>query len=104
MLKKIKKSEKGSITILVLTTMLIVVGVILFAYFSIMNKSSSQERELDKIQEEYNKTDDMMSQAYNENVDDEYFEKTATIDGEDIGTELNPTIPEGFKPIDTDTS
>ena len=84
--------------------MLIVVGVILFAYFSIMNKSSSQERELDKIQEEYNKTDDMMSQAYNENVDDEYFEKTATIDGEDIGTELNPTIPEGFKPIDTDTS
>ena len=104
MLKKIKKSEKGSITILVLTTMLVVVGVILFAYFSIMNKSSSQERELDKIQEEYNKTDDMMSQAYNENVDDEYFEKTATIDGEDIGTELNPTIPEGFKPIDTDTS
>ena len=52
MLKKIKKSEKGSITILVLTTMLVVVGVILFAYFSIMNKSSSQERELDKIQEE----------------------------------------------------
>ena len=103
MLKKIKKSEKGSITILVLTTMLIVVGVILFAYFSIMNKSSSQERELDKIQEEYNKNDDI-EQIYKENLNDEYLEETSTIDGKDIGTALNPTIPEGFKPIDTDTS
>ena len=66
MLKKIKKSEKGSITILVLTTMLVVVGVILFAYMLMMNKSSSQEKELGKIQEEYNQTDDMMSQAYDE--------------------------------------
>ena len=68
MLKKIKKSEKGSITILVLTTMLVVVGVIFIAFFSMMNKSNSQERELDKIQEEYNKTDDIMSQAYDEKL------------------------------------
>ena len=104
MLKKIKKSEKGSITILVLTTMLVVVGVILFAYMIMMNKSSSQERELDKIQEEYNKTDDMMSQAYSETLDEEYFKETSTIDGKDIGTALNPTIPAGFRPVDTDTS
>ena len=65
-LKNLKNNERGSITILVLTTMMVVVGVILFAYMLMMNKSSSQERELDKIQEEYNQTDDMLSQAYEE--------------------------------------
>ena len=66
MLKKIKKSEKGSITILVLTTMLVVVGVIFIVFFSMMNKSNSQERELDKIQEEYNQAAGSMEQAYDE--------------------------------------
>lgn len=65
MLKKIKKSEKGSITILVLTTMLVVVGVITFAYTSVMNKNSSQEREIDRIQEEYNQTSSI-DQIYEE--------------------------------------
>ena len=62
--KNIKSNEKGSITILVLTTMLVVVGVILFAYMLMMNKSSSQERELDKIQQEYNQADNI-DQIYN---------------------------------------
>ena len=65
-LKKLKNNERGSITVFVLATMLLVTGVIFIAYFSMMNKSSSQERELDKIQEEYNKTDDMMTQEYEE--------------------------------------
>ena len=67
-LKKLKNNERGSITVFVLATMLLVTGVIFIAYFSMMNKSSSQERELDKIQEEYNKTDDMMTQEYEENL------------------------------------
>ena len=62
------KNEKGSITIFVLSTMLVVLGVMFVAYFSMMNKLSSQEEELKKIQEEYNQTDDMMSQTYNENL------------------------------------
>ena len=66
-LKNFKKSEKGSITVFVLSTMLVVVGVIFIAYFSMMNKSSSQQAQLNKIQEEYNQTDSMMEQAYNEN-------------------------------------
>lgn len=101
MLKKIKKGEKGSITILVLTTMLVVVGVITFAYTSVMNKNSSQEREIDRIQEEYNQTSSI-DQIYEETLTGQYFTTTKTIDGKSVGTYLNPTIPAGFKPVDTD--
>ena len=43
LLKKFKENEKGSITIFVLSTMLLVAGVIFVSYFSMMNKSASQE-------------------------------------------------------------
>ena len=62
------KNEKGSITIFVLSTMLVVLGVMFVAYFSMMNKLSSQEEELRKIYEEYNVSDDEMKQTYNETV------------------------------------
>ena len=64
-LKKFKKSEKGSITVFVLSTMLVFVGIIFVFYFSMMNKASSQAKELNKIQEEYNQSNSAMEQAYN---------------------------------------
>ena len=66
--KKKIKNEKGSITIFVLSTMLVVLGIMFVAYFSMMNKLSSQEEELRKIQKEYNVSDDEMKQTYNETV------------------------------------
>lgn len=68
-LKDLKNNERGSITVLVLSTMLLVVGIIFIAYFSMMNKSSSQQAQLRKIQEEYEVSDSMMDQAYDENYD-----------------------------------
>lgn len=65
-LKDLKNNEKGSITVFVLATMLLVTGVIFIAYFSMMNKSSSQASQIEKIQEEYNQSNTMMSQAYDE--------------------------------------
>lgn len=61
------KSEKGSITIFVLTTMLVVLGVIFINFFTLMNKNNAQLAEIEKIQEEYNKTADMgtMEELYN---------------------------------------
>ena len=53
-LKKLKNSERGSITIFVLGTMLMITGVIFVSYFSMMDKSSAQTAQLNKIQEEYN--------------------------------------------------
>lgn len=103
MLRRLKVSEKGSITVLVLTTMLVVVGAVFTYYFSAMNKNASQEREIDEIKEEYDDTSSM-DQIYEDTLNGQYFTSTKTIDGKSVGTYSNPTIPKGFKPIDTDTS
>ena len=70
MLKKIKKSEKGSITVLVLSTMLFVTGVILVTYFSMMSKNTSQKKQLEKIEKEYNQ-ESSMSSIYNDALNGE---------------------------------
>lgn len=69
---KFLKGEKGSITILVLTTMLVVVSVMFMAYFSNMNKILAQEKEINKIQEEYmqGSANEVMEQAYGETMED----------------------------------
>lgn len=71
-MRKFLKGEKGSITILVLTTMLVVVSVMFMAYFSNMNKILAQEKEINKIQEEYmqGSVKEVMEQAYAETMQD----------------------------------
>lgn len=76
LLKDLKKSEKGSITILVLSTMLLVVGVVFVSYFSMMNKSSSQAAQLERIQDEYNQSNTDMAQIYDE-VEGDYSQEVS---------------------------
>lgn len=70
LLNKIKKDEKGSITVFVLSTMLVVVGVVFTMYFSMMNKTASQKQQLEKIQEEYNQSNTMMQQVYDQTINE----------------------------------
>ena len=67
-LSKKLKEERGSITVFILSTMLVIVAVIFTIYFSKMNKISSQEEALDKMQEEYNQNTDDMKQIYEESI------------------------------------
>lgn len=83
-LKKLKNSERGSITIFVLGTMLMITGVIFVSYFSMMNKSSAQTAQLNKIQEEYNQSDSMMDQVYEQNLS----LKSEKIPASDYGAEV----------------
>ena len=69
-LNKIKQDEKGSITVFVLSTMLVVVGVVFTMYFSMMNKTASQKQQLEKIQEEYNQSNTMMQQVYDQTINE----------------------------------
>lgn len=80
-LKDLKNNERGSITVLVLSTMLLVVGIIFISYFSMMNKSSSQAAQIEKIQEEYNQSNSMTRQVYDEVANNDT--ETPTIPGED---------------------
>ena len=68
LLNKLKEDEKGSITVFVLSTMLVVVGVVFTMYFSMKNKTASQKQQLEKIQEEYNQSNTMMQQVYDQTI------------------------------------
>lgn len=95
-LKKFKENEKGSITIFVLSTMLLVAGVIFVSYFSMMNKSASQEEELKKIQEEYNVENTTMKQTYDQSktfASGRMLEKNEEYTDEDGNVAI---IPAGF--------
>lgn len=96
LLKKFKENEKGSITIFVLSTMLLVAGVIFVSYFSMMNKSASQEEELKKIQEEYNVENTTMKQTYDQSktfASGRMVEKNEEYTDEDGNVAI---IPAGF--------
>ncbi len=69
-LKKFKKSEQGSVTIFVLSTLLVVLLTMIVIYGSMTNKLSSQAKQVSKIQEEYS------SQNSNDEMDEKYYEIT----------------------------
>ena len=52
-LKKIKNNQRGSVTVFVLATMLIVVGIVVTIYMTTINKNNTQMQQIEKIKEEY---------------------------------------------------
>lgn len=70
LLKKFKKSEQGSVTIFVLSSLLVVLLTMIVIYGSMTNKLSSQAKQISKIQEEYS------SQNSNDEMDEKYYEIT----------------------------
>lgn len=56
------KNEKGSVTIFVLITIILIVSILMIIYMRVSEQKHRQMQEIDKIQEEY--------QA--ENIDQEY--------------------------------
>ena len=68
--KKIK-SEKGSVTVFVLATMLFIMLVMITSYTGMMNKLSNQTKQIQKIQEEYMvaNVEEQMTDEYNKVID-----------------------------------
>ena len=67
-INKFKKSEKGSITMMVLTVMLFMLIVVTVSYFGISNKSIGQNKKISRISEQYQVTDEDMEQEFQEVV------------------------------------
>lgn len=61
-MRLIMKNEKGSVTIFVIITIILVVSILMIIYMRVSEQKNRQMQEIDKIQEEY--------QA--ENIDQEY--------------------------------
>ncbi len=62
--KKRKKSERGSITLFTLVAMLFFITVLILSYSGQMSKLSSQRKQIEQIQEEYN-VEGEMDETYN---------------------------------------
>ena len=63
--KEIQKNEKGSITVFVVATMLFILVLVMIFYFSINNKATTQNKDIDKIKSEYKSSNESeMDQAY----------------------------------------
>ena len=67
---KIKKDERGSVTLFVLVACMFMLVILLLVNISITNRNSGQNKELDRIEEEYaqNKTslDEIYAKASNQ--------------------------------------
>lgn len=68
MLRKLN-NESGSITVLVLASFIIILIVLLNLYISGNSKVSSQTKEINKIQKEYETSEDEMEEAYRKAIE-----------------------------------
>ena len=65
LIKKTTKNERGSIIVFVLAAMLFVLVLVIIGYFSISNKAETQAKDIDKIKNEYQDSNESeMDQAY----------------------------------------
>ena len=64
-IKKTIKNENGSITVFVVATMLFILVLVMIFYFSINNKATTQNKDIDKIKSEYQSSNESeMDQVY----------------------------------------
>lgn len=106
-MKKWKESEKGSITMFVLTAMLFMLMILGISYFGISNKATSQNHKIENIGKEYQNSNEEMEQVYRETLNqvsltieqaqnDSMFQKTENTQTMDSnGNRIQ--IPAGFK-------
>lgn len=66
-----KLNQRGSITLLLLISVLFFILIVISTYTNISNKKTSQEKELRNIEEEYKITDDEMKEKYEEEINKE---------------------------------
>lgn len=106
-IRKFRKSEKGSITVMVLSAMLFLIGTITVSYFAIYNKSIDQNKKVSQIEKQYKVSNEDMEKEYQKAVNNAsltieqaqsegMFEKTSNTE---IVDDYNKKIiiPAGFR-------
>ena len=105
-IKKIGKSENGSVTVYVLSTLIVVLLVTTTIYIGLKNKTTTQIKQMDKINKEYSVTDNDMQEAYNNSVIIKTLksvkgtETTNTTVKDNLGNQV--VVPAGFKVVNPD--
>lgn len=88
-IRKFRKSEKGSITIMVLAAMLFLIGVITVSYFAMSNKSVDQNKKVSQIAKQYKTSDEDMEKEYQKAINNLKVEDYVKV-GDYV--DYNPTI------------
>lgn len=84
-----KKAKKGSITVMVLSAMLFLIGTITVSYFAMSNKSIDQNKKVSQIAKQYKASDEDMEKEYQKAVNNLKVEKYVKV-GDYV--DYNPTI------------
>ena len=101
-IKKIGKSENGSVTVYVVSTLIVVLLVTTTIYIGLRNKTTTQIKQMDKINKEYSVTDTDMQEAYDKAImgtleSVKGTETTNTTVKDNLGNQV--VVPAGFKVI-----
>ena len=101
-IKKIGKSENGSVTVYVLSTLIVVLLVTTTIYIGLRNKTTTQIKQMDKINKEYSVTDTDMQETYDKAImgtleSVKGTETTNTTVKDSLGNQV--VVPAGFKVI-----
>lgn len=88
-IKKFRKSEKGSITVMVLSAMLFLIGTITVSYFAMSNKSIDQDKKVSQIAKQYKASDEDMEKEYQKAINNLKVEDYVKV-GDYV--DYNPTI------------
>ena len=101
-IKKIGKSENGSVTVYVLSTLIVVLLVTTTIYIGLRNKTTTQIKQMDKINKEYSVTDTDMQEAYDKAImgtleSVKGTETTNTTVKDSLGNQV--VVPAGFKVV-----
>ena len=104
-IKKIGKSENGSVTVYVLSTLIVVLLVTTTIYIGLRNKTTTQIKQMDKINREYSVTDTDMQEAYDKAImgtleSVKGTETTNTTVKDNLGNKV--VVPAGFKVVNPD--
>ena len=104
-IKKIGKSENGSVTVYVLSTLIVVLLVTTTIYIGLRNKTTTQIKQMDKINKEYSVTDTDMQEAYDKAImrtlkSVKGTETTNTTVKDNLGNQV--VVPAGFKVVNPD--
>ena len=106
-IKKIGKSENGSVTVYVLSTLIVVLLVTTTIYIGLRNKTTTQIKQMDKINKEYSVTDTDMQETYDKAImgtleSVKGTETTNTTVKDSLGNQV--VVPAGFKVVNEDAN
>ena len=106
-IKKIGKSENGSVTVYVVSTLIVVLLVTTTIYIGLRNKTTTQIKQMDKINKEYSVTDTDMQEAYDKAImgtleSVKGTETTNTTVKDNLGNQV--VVPAGFKVVNKDAN